>query len=60
MAEPAERRRPVSRRRPAATVLAVSLLFVRSTGGSHNPGEAVRENDVAAAIGAATRFACSI
>jgi allantoate deiminase len=38
----------------------VALLFVRSTGGSHNPGEAVREGDVAAAIGAATRFACSI
>jgi allantoate deiminase len=38
----------------------VALLFVRSTGGSHNPGEAVREDDVAAAIDAAVRFACSI
>jgi allantoate deiminase len=38
----------------------VALLFVRSSGGSHNPGEAVAEADVAAAIEAATRFACSI
>lgn len=38
----------------------VALLFVRSDGGSHNPGEAVDEADVAAAIEAATRYACSI
>ncbi|MBE2316246.1 M20/M25/M40 family metallo-hydrolase [Solirubrobacter sp. CPCC 204708] len=38
----------------------VALLFVRSTGGSHNPHEAVREEDVAAAIDVATRYACSI
>ena len=38
----------------------IAILFVRSTGGSHNPGEAVTEPDVALAIEAATRFACSI
>lgn len=38
----------------------VAMLFVRSTGGSHNPGEAVTEGDVARAIEVATRFACSI
>ena len=38
----------------------IAILFVRSTGGSHNPGEAVTESDVALAIEAATRFACSI
>jgi allantoate deiminase len=38
----------------------IAILFVRSTGGSHNPGEAVTEPDVALAIDAATRFACSI
>lgn len=43
-----------------AALTDVALLFVRSSGGSHNPGEAVREEDVAAAIEAATRFACSI
>lgn len=38
----------------------IAILFVRSTGGSHNPGEAVTEADVALAIEAATKFACSI
>ena len=38
----------------------IAILFVRSTGGSHNPGEAVTEPDVALAIDVATRFACSI
>jgi hydantoinase/carbamoylase family amidase len=36
----------------------VAILFVRSTGGSHNPGEAVTEADVAHAIAVATEFAC--
>ncbi len=38
----------------------IAILFVRSTGGSHNPGESVTEADVALAIDVATRFACSI
>ena len=38
----------------------IAILFVRSTGGSHNPGEAVTEPDVALAIDVATRFACLI
>jgi len=39
----------------------VAMLFVRCAGGvSHHPDEAVTEADVAAAIEAATRFACSI
>lgn len=38
----------------------IALLFVRCAGGvSHHPDEAVTEADVAAAIEAATRFACS-
>ena len=31
----------------------IAILFVRSTGGSHNPGESVTEPDVALAIAAA-------
>lgn len=39
----------------------IALLFVRCAGGvSHHPDEAVTEADVALAIEAATRFACSI
>jgi hydantoinase/carbamoylase family amidase len=39
----------------------VAMLFVRCAGGvSHHPDEAVSEADVALAIEAATRFACSI
>jgi acetylornithine deacetylase/succinyl-diaminopimelate desuccinylase-like protein len=38
----------------------VAMLFVRCAGGiSHHPDEAVTEADVALAIDAATRFACS-
>ena len=40
-----------------AGVTETAMLFVRSTGGSHNPGEAVEEADIALAIQAATRFA---
>jgi len=44
-----------------AEVTDVALLFVRCAGGiSHHPDEAVDEADVALAIEAATRFACSI
>lgn len=44
-----------------AGVTDVGMLFVRCAGGiSHHPDEAVREDDVALAIEAATRFACSI
>jgi len=39
----------------------IAMLFVRCAGGvSHHPDEAVSEADVAAAIDAATRFACTI
>ena len=39
----------------------VAMLFVRCAGGiSHHPDESVTEADVALAIEAATRFACSI
>jgi allantoate deiminase len=39
----------------------VAMLFVRCAGGiSHHPDESVTEADVALAIDAATRFACSI
>jgi allantoate deiminase len=39
----------------------VAMLFVRCAGGiSHHPDESVRLDDVALAIDAATRFACSI
>ena len=40
-----------------AAVTDIAMLFVRSTGGSHNPDEAVDEADVALAIEAASRFA---
>jgi len=40
-----------------AEVTDVAMLFVRSTGGSHNPGEHVELQDVAHAIDAAVRFA---
>ena len=40
-----------------AAVTEIAMLFVRSTGGSHNPDEHVEEADVALAIEAATRFA---
>jgi allantoate deiminase len=40
-----------------ASVTDAAMLFVRSTGGSHNPDEAVEEADVALAIDAAVRFA---
>ena len=44
-----------------AGVTDVAMLFVRCAGGiSHHPDEAVSEADVALAIEAATRFACSI
>ena len=39
----------------------VAMLFVRCAGGiSHHPDESVTVDDVALAIEAATRFACSI
>ncbi len=40
-----------------AAVTEIAMLFVRSTGGSHNPDECVEEADVALAIEAASRFA---
>jgi allantoate deiminase len=40
-----------------ASVTDAAMLFVRSTGGSHNPDEAVEEADIALAIEAAARFA---
>jgi allantoate deiminase len=43
-----------------ADVTDVAMLFVRSTGGSHNPDEAVEKADVALAIEAATRFARAV
>jgi allantoate deiminase len=43
-----------------ARVTDIAMLFVRCKGGiSHHPGESVTEADVALAIEAATRFACS-
>jgi allantoate deiminase len=44
-----------------AAVTEIAMLFVRCAGGiRHQPDEAVLEDDVALAIDAATRFACSI
>jgi allantoate deiminase len=43
-----------------ARVTDVAMLFVRCAGGvSHHPDESVSVDDVALAIEAATRFACS-
>jgi allantoate deiminase len=59
----AERRLPSGAGHDAVTMAGVTgtaMLFVRCAGGiSHHPGESVTEEDVAMAIEAATRFACS-